>query len=198
MKSEMKIKKAAFTLVETIVAVAILSLVLTSVYGVFFSVLNTTKKGAEAAVQVQRQRIALKTIEDALSGIVYYEQNQQHYAFVADTLDFDHPSISFVSRVPPDFMGSKEFNGQNLRRIEFVVEDDEMKIGERALVMYQTPVLQPLDAAVMEEPRRWVLGSNLAQYGILFWDKDIDPEINGWLADWEDTNHRYGRLYSNC
>ena len=32
MKSEMKIKKAAFTLVETIVAVAILSLVLTSVY----------------------------------------------------------------------------------------------------------------------------------------------------------------------
>ena len=133
MKSEMKSKKTAFTLVETIVAVAILSLVLTSVYGVFFSVLNTTKKGAEAAVQVQRQRIALKTIEDALSGLVYYEQNQSIYGFMANTEDYDYPSISFVSRVPPDFLGNKDFGSERLRRITFQVEDDE-DFG-RSLVM---------------------------------------------------------------
>ena len=172
----MRKKQSAFTLVEAIVAMGILSMVLVMVYQTFHSVLRATAVSEDAAEQVQRERIVLKTIQDALSGIVYYESkdpDQQHYAFVADTLDFDHPSISFVSRVPPDFMGSKEFNGQNLRRIEFVVEDDEMKIGERVLVMYQTPVLQQLDAEVMEEePRRWVLGSNLAQYGILFWDNE--------------------------
>lgn len=182
MKSEMKIKKAAFTLVETIVAVAILSLVLTSVYGVFFSVLNTTKKGAEAAVDVQRQRIALKTIEDALSGLVYYEQNQAIYGFMANTEDYDYPSISFVSRVPPDFLGNKDFGSERLRRITFQVEDDE-DFG-RSLVMYQYSTLQPIDPLEIEDPSRWVLGQDLDTFLMVFWST-----INGeWVYEWTETN----------
>ena len=129
----MRKKQAAFTLVEAIVAMGILSMVLVMVYQTFYSVLQTTQIGADATEQVQRERIVLKTIEDALSGVVYYEQNQEHYGFVADTLDFDYPAISFVSRVPPDFLGSKEFGAQSLRRVEFRVEDDETSDG-RALV----------------------------------------------------------------
>ena len=114
----MKKKQSAFTLVETIVSIAILSIVLAMVYGVFFSVARSTVAGAEASVEVQRQRIALKTIEDSLSGLVYYEQSKEQYSFLADTTIFDYPSISFVSRVPPDFLGNKEFGSQRLRRID--------------------------------------------------------------------------------
>ena len=75
----MKNKQSAFTLVEAMVAVTILSLIVAMVYGTFFSVMRVTQTGAKATQQIQRERIALKTIEAALSGIVYYEQNQQHY-----------------------------------------------------------------------------------------------------------------------
>ena len=161
-------KQTAFTLVEAIVAMGILSMVLVMIYQTFYSVLRVTEVGADAVEQAQRERIVLKTIEDALSGIVYYEQNQEHYAFVAETLDFAHPAISFVSRVPPDFLGSKEFGAQSLRRIDFVVEDDETLDG-RSLVMYQTPILQPADVSELEEPRRWVLGPDLDTFMVMFY-----------------------------
>ena len=199
----MRRKQAAFTLVEAIVAMGILSLVLVMVYQTFYSVLQTTKIGADATEQVQRERIVLKTIEDALSGVVYYEQNQEHYAFVADTLDFNYPSISFVSRVPPDFLGSKEFGAQSLRRVEFVVEDAPVEVDvevngktireirdERALVMYQTPILLPIDATELEEPKRWVLGPGLDTFMVMFWST-INSE---WLPDWEETNSVPTRL----
>ena len=199
----MRRKQAAFTLVEAIVAMGILSMVLVMVYQTFYSVLQTTKIGADATEQVQRERIVLKTIEDALSGVVYYEQNQEHYAFVADTLDFNYPSISFVSRVPPDFLGSKEFGAQSLRRVEFVVEDAPVEVevevngktireirDERALVMYQTPILLPIDATELEEPKRWVLGPGLDTFMVMFWST-INSE---WLPDWEETNSVPTRL----
>ena len=123
-----KSKLLGFTLVEAIMSVAILSMVLAMVYGVFFSMLRGTEAGAETALQVQRNRVALKTLEDAFSGLVYYEPDKDNpntgvYAFIVDTLDFDYPSVSFVSRVPPDFLGSKEFGSQTLRRITFQIED---------------------------------------------------------------------------
>ena len=67
----MKKKQAAFTLVEAIVSVAVFSIVLAMVYGVFFSLARSTVAGAEATVEIQRQRIALKTIEDSLSAGLY-------------------------------------------------------------------------------------------------------------------------------
>ena len=185
----MRKKQAAFTLAEAIVAMGILSMVLVMIYQTFYSVLRATEVGADAAEQVQRERIVLKTIEDALSGIVYYEQNQELYAFVADTLDFNYPSISFVSRVPPDFLGNKVFGAQSLRRIDFVVEDGET-LGDRSLVMYQTPILQPADVSELEEPRRWVLGLGLDTFMVMFWST-INSE---WLPDWEETNSVPTRL----
>ena len=196
-------EQTAFTLVEAIVAMGILSMVLVMIYQTFYSVLRVTEVGADAAEQAQRERIVLKTIEDALSGIVYYEQNQEHYAFVAETLDFNYPSISFVSRVPPDFIGNKEFGAQGLRRIEFVVEDAPVEVkvevngktikeikDERALVMYQIPILQPIDATELEDPKRWVLGPGLDTFMVLFWS----TINNEWLPDWEETNSVPTRL----
>ena len=175
-------QQSAFTLVEAIVAVAIFSMVLTMVYGVFFSMLRSTEAGAEAAIKVQRNRIALKTLEDAFSGLVYYDQNKDIYGFIADTLDYDYPSVSFVSRVPPDFLGNNEFGSQTLRRITFQVEDDE-NFG-RSLVMYQSSTLQPVDALEVEEPSRWVLGQDLDTFLVLFYS----TINNEWIYEWDETN----------
>lgn len=184
----MKNQRAAFTLVEVMVTVAILAIVLAMVYSTFFSVLRVTKSGADAAEQVQRERIALKTIEDAFSGIVYYEQNQERYAFEADTTDFDYPALSFVSRVPPDFLGSKKFGAQRLRRIDFIVEDIEPH--GRSLVMYQTPILQPVEDADLNDRESWVLGPGLDTFFVVFWS----TINNEWISEWTETNSVPTRL----
>ena len=184
----MKKKQAAFTLVEAIVSVAVFSIVLAMVYGVFFSLARSTVVGAEATVEIQRQRIALKTIEDSLSGLVYYEQSKEQYSFLADTTIFDYPSISFVSRVPPDFLGNKEFGSQRLRRIEFTVEDDE-DLG-RSLVMYQEALMQPVNTQDIREPKRWVLGPNLDTFFFVFWS----TINNEWVSEWTETNSAPSRL----
>ena len=184
----MKKKQAAFTLVEAIVSVAVFSIVLAMVYGVFFSLARSTVAGAEATVEIQRQRIALKTIEDSLSGLVYYEQSKEQYSFLADTTIFDYPSISFVSRVPPDFLGNKEFGSQRLRRIEFTVEDDEV-LG-RSLVMYQEALMQPVNTQDIREPKRWVLGPNLDTFFFVFWS----TINNEWVSEWTETNSVPSRL----
>ena len=184
----MKKKQSAFTLVETIVSIAILSIVLAMVYGVFFSVARSTVAGAEASVEVQRQRIALKTIEDSLSGLVYYEQSKEQYSFLADTTIFEYPSISFVSRVPPGFLGNKEFGSQRLRRITFQVEDDE-DLG-RSLVMYQEALMQPINTQDIQEPKRWVLGPNLDTFFFVFWS----TINNEWVSEWTETNSVPSRL----
>ena len=178
----MKKRKAAFTLVEMVVAMAIFSLILAFVYKTFFSFAQTTKASVEATTKVQRDRIALKTIEDAFSGLVYYEQNQSIYGFVVNTEDYDYPSISFVSRVPPDFLGNKEFGSERLRRITFQVEDDE-DFG-RSLIMYQASTLQPIDPLEVEEPSRWVLGQDLDTFLMVFWST-INSE---WVYEWTETN----------
>ena len=181
-------KQSAFTLVEAIVSVALLSILLTIVYGVFFSVTRSTVAGAEASIEIQRQRIALKTIEDSLSGLVYYEQSKEHYSFLADTEFFEYPSISFVSRVPPDFLGNKEFGSQRLRRITFQVEDDE-DLG-RSLVMYQEALMQPINTQDIQEPKRWVLGPNLDTFFFVFWS----TINNEWVSEWTETNSVPSRL----
>ena len=191
MKTMTTQRQKAFTLVEAMVAVAILSLIIAMIYGTFFSVLNVTKTGSDAAEKIQRERVALNTIEAALSGIVYYEQNQDRYAFMADTVDYEYPIFSFVSRVPPDFIGSKEFGAQTLRRIEFAVEDDE--VHGKSLVMYQNAVLHSADTFGnndFEDRRRWLLNPGLDYFHVFFWS----TSVNDWIPEWDQTNSVPARL----
>ena len=197
----MKLKQAAFTLVEAVVAVGILSLVLVSIYGTIFSVMDSTKAGTDAVIEVQRQRIALQTIEDALSGLICYldENNnpKQPYDFVTNTEDFDYQSISFVSRVPPDFLGNNLFGSERLRRITFQVEDDES--GGRSLIMYQTSILDPImetagnnqstasgliDTQLIPDTQRWVIGPGLDLFGLSFWS----TAENAWIFHWVEPD----------
>ena len=181
-------KQQAFTLVETLMAVAIVGLIMASVYGTFHSVVDVTETAAEATEQVQRERIAIKTLEDALSGIVYYEQNPDKYAFVVDATG-SYPVVSFATRVPPDFLGAKEFGAQRLRRVEFRVDEDDFEAGP-TLVMYQTPINMATDSIDAEPPRKWVLGSDLFTYVMQFYS----TINNQWVNEWEETNSIPSRI----
>ncbi|MBC8324648.1 MAG: prepilin-type N-terminal cleavage/methylation domain-containing protein [Verrucomicrobia subdivision 3 bacterium] len=184
---QQKRRTNGFTLVEALVAVSILGMVTFMIFRSLLSVLGATKMGTDAADQVQRERVAIKTVEVGLRGMVFYEQNQDMYALDMDLRDKDYPYFSFVSRVPPDYLGSREFSGQTLRRLSFSVEDIG---GSRALILQQSHVMRPAEG---EEPItvvRSVLAPQLDQFIILFWSTSAED----WIDVWTETNSLPSRV----
>ena len=186
-QNQHKKRAGGFTLVEAIVAVSILGMVSFMVFKSLLSVMGATKMGAEAADQVQRERVAIKTVEVGLRGMVYYEQNQDMYALNMDLIDQDYPYFSFVARVPPDFIGSREFKGQALRRLSFFVDDvDE----SRALVLEQSHVMRALQGEDPVPVVRSILAPQLEQFMILFWSTSAEA----WIDEWTETNSLPSRV----
>ena len=104
-----KQSRAGFTLPEVLVAVAILALVMTMVFGVFGSLLTATRSGVETADSTQRERIALRALADALAGTSWYRQ-QGPGQFVARQGEEGFSQLELVTRVPPGFWGSRTLN----------------------------------------------------------------------------------------
>jgi hypothetical protein len=156
------------------------------VFKSLLSVMGATKMGTEAAEQVQRERVAIKTVEVGLRGMVYYEQNQDMYALDQNP-DQDYPYFSFVARVPPDFIGSREFNGQALRRLSFFVDDvDE----SRALVLEQSHVMRTPQGEDPVPVVRSILAPQLEQFMIFFWSTSAEA----WIDEWTETNSLPSRV----
>ena len=179
-------RRNGFTLVEAIVAVAILGMVSFMMFRSLLSVLDATQIGAEAADHVQRERVAIKTVEDGLRGMVYYEQNQGMYALTVNP-DPDAPSFSFVSRVPPNYLGSRDFKGQTLRRLQFSVEYIN---DTRALILEQSHVMRAPDGEEAMPVVRSVLAPDLAEFIIHFWSTSTED----WIDEWTETNSLPSRV----
>ena len=101
-----KSSSAGFTLPEILVAVAILALVMTMIFGVFGSLLTATRTGAEAADLTQRERMALRAMADALAGTSWYQQRGPGQ-FVARHGPNGFSQLSLGTRVPPGFWGNR-------------------------------------------------------------------------------------------
>jgi len=113
-------RRRAFTLIEVMVAIAIFALLVTAVYSTWVLLIKSSQVGQEAAAQVQRQRIAIRTLEDSLTCIQSFQASMQYYTFVVE--NGPQPQLSFVSRVPDVFPRNGRFGDFNLRRLTFTVE----------------------------------------------------------------------------
>ena len=126
---------------------------------------------------------AFEVLRTGLSGITVDKSNKTSQIF-ADTSFIDYPSVSFVSRVPPDFPTDKTVADQNMRRIEFCIEGESEK---QQLVMYQGPLHKPWAEL---EPKRWILGPEIDTFGLFFWSDKVDD----WIIDWNNPNSLPSRL----
>ena len=144
----------AFTLVEIMVALAIFTLVIGAVYATFVSVMRASKVGLDAAAQAQRQRIALRTIEDSLMCIQSFQASQRYYSF--NVTNGDAPGLSFTSRLPEVFPRNGKFGDYNLRRLTFALEagsDGELTVESFLVRHHFSPqfidrYLVPLGASI--------------------------------------------------
>jgi general secretion pathway protein J len=162
-----------FTLIEILMAMAIFALVLTAIYATWMLILKSKKIGVEAAAQLQRERVAWRSIDEALSCVRSFQADQQHYSFVAE--NGGTPSLSFAARLPESFPRSGRFGDFDTRRVIVSLE------GGR-LVLRQHPVLMELDRDEEENP--YVLANSVDKMEFEFWDQ----RKNDWVDEWTQTN----------
>jgi prepilin-type N-terminal cleavage/methylation domain-containing protein len=178
----MKLKKnphyRAFTLIEIMIAVTIFTLVLAAIYSSWTLILRAAKVGREAAAQVQRQRIAVQTIENALTCAQSFQASSRYYTFIVQ--NGNEPLLSFAARLPDDFPRGGRFGGFNLRRVTFTVEAGPN--SEKDLVLRQNPILMDIDQDEQDHPL--VLARNVKDFTVECWD----TTENDWSDQWDNTN----------
>ncbi len=168
----------AFTLLEIMLAIAIFTMVMAAIYSSWLLILRATKVGQEATAQVQRRRMAVWTIEDALNCVQSFQASAQYYTFVVQ--NGEDPLLSFTARLPDDFPRNGEFGGLNPRRVTFSVEQGPD--SENDLVLRQNSIL--MDMSKDEEDHPLVLARHVKKFEVDCWD----PTAKDWSDKWDNTN----------
>ena len=168
----------AFTLIEILLSMAVLTIVVASIYSTWLTIMRATESGEKATAQAQRSRMAVQTVEAAIAGTTMFAENITYYSFDVDTTG-DYALLSFAARLPDSFPGSGMFPGQPLRRVTFSVEAGD---SGNNLIMRQQPLLEVLDSGV--EPYAITLARNVDRFETEFWDTNALD----WAFDWAYTN----------
>ena len=157
----------------------IFSMIILGIYTVWTIILKATRSGQNAAAMAQRERISIRTIEDALLTAQMFSSNPRpYYSFVADTSG-DFAALSFVARLPASFPGVGRYGDQFVRRVSFYVNND------RELIMTQAPMLMGMQKDF--EPYSLALAKDVTLFLAEFWGQDRGGEWK-WVQEWTSTN----------
>jgi type II secretion system protein J len=167
-----------FTLLEIMVALAIFGIVVAAIYSSWTAIMRGSETAKKAMAQVQRSRITIRTLEDALTSARSFEASSKYYYFIGQ--NGSDATLSFVSKLAESFPRSRRFGGFDVRRLEFRLEPGE---EGRQLVLRQWPLLmEEPDTDEREHPL--VLAKNVKDFEMRFWDESK----RDWLEEWTQTN----------
>ena len=170
-----------FTLIEVLLALSILSLILGAVYSSWIGIVKASKAGVEAAASAQRERMAMRVVEEALGSAQLFVANPRYYSFVPDKEVSGSYSLSFVARLPKSFPRSGKFGDFDMRRVTFTLEAGQN--SRKQLVLRQRPILmEELDEDEKVHPV--VLARDVKKFEAVFWD----PTTKDWIDEWTLTN----------
>lgn len=171
-------RPSAFTLIEIMIAIGLFMLIIMAVYSTWDLVMRATQTGQRAAARAQRERVAMRTLENSLMCIQSFQASQQYYFF--EVSGGDAPLLSFASRLPDPFPRNGKFDQIQLRRVTYSLEPN--KDGSKDLVLRQNPVLMDMDEDEKENPL--VLARNIKAFQVECWDTNQDE----WVTEWDNTN----------
>ena len=172
--------RAGFTLVEILAAVAILSLVLTGMYGLWSGSLRAWRRGGEATEVFQRQRVVMETLTQLAQSAVYFAASPDLYEIIG----VKHPdlgdSVSFVT-ASDGFLPPSEANDVGMRRVTISLERDDYRRTYLAIV--NQPALGVSDDS-KKELQAHVISMDVSGFFVRY----LDPRDGGWYDKWEDAN----------
>ena len=169
----------AFTLLEIMVALALLGIIVAAIYSSWYAILKGSAAAQNAAAGAQRMRITMRTLQDSLLSACFFNENAKYYGFVSEA-EGDYSSLSFVARLPKTFPRSGKFGDLDLRRLTFSIEAGPD--AKKQLVLRQNPILMELDKDEQETPL--VLARDVDKFVLEYWDVGQKD----WTRDWKTTN----------
>ena len=173
--------RAAFTILEIMIAISIFAMVLTAIYTIWISILKGSKTAMAAAAGVQRSRIAIRSIEDALLTTTMYSANINEYSFVGEA-----NSVSMLARLPATFPGVGRYGDQVVRRVSFYTQAG--KDGMDELIMSQHPML--LDTTGTVEAYTITLARDVSEFSLGYYD----AQKKKWSEDWIITTNQLPKM----
>jgi type II secretion system protein J len=183
MKMDLERERQGFTLLEIMVALALFMLVAAAIFSSWSAVMRASKVGLTAAAKVQRSRMAMQTIEEALTSVRSFDADNQYYSFVGE--NGAEATLSFVSRLSDSFPRSGKFGDFNVRRVTFALEPGPD--SGKQLVLRQNPILMDLDQDEKEHPV--VIAKDVRSFALEFWDgQPAGGKPADWLDEWNQTN----------
>jgi prepilin-type N-terminal cleavage/methylation domain-containing protein len=182
-----KKRRRAFTLIEIMLALGIFTMLIGALYATWLLVIKATMVGKRVSAQRQRERIAMRAIEDSLTCIQSHQASIYYYLF--NIQNGDQPLLSFTAYLPNSFPRSGEFLNDmpdgtsmdyHLRGLVFSLQPEQD--GEKDLVLRQSPILMNMSASEISTPL--VLARNVSDFLIECWDTNTDE----WDTEWDSTN----------
>ena len=167
-----------FTLIEIMFALFLFGLIVAAIYSSWMAIVKGAKTGLAAAAIVQRSRMAVRTLENALTCTRSFAADLEYYSFLAE--NGSDASLSFVARLPDSFPRSGKFEGFNVRRVTFSLEPGPD--SGKQFVLRQNLLLMDMDKVEKEHPV--VLARNVKEFAMEFWDKKAQE----WVDEWTLTN----------
>jgi len=174
----------AFTLIEVILAVALLAAVMVMLYATWDAGLQAWRAGAESADDLQRTRAIAEGVGDLIRSAVFFDQsdededNDDLYLFegIHGTFgDNDADSVTFVT-FSSRFLRPYEADRLPLRKVRISLEQDENK--QPYLALFSSNALTPSD----EEPAPLKLSDHVVGFRVHYYD----PDVEDWQEDWID------------
>ena len=171
-------RRFAFTLIEVMIAISIFSVVLGTIYSTWLLIMRASRVTQVVAAQVQRQRVAIRTIEEGLTSIQSFQASMKYYSFIVE--NGGTPVLSFTARVPDGFPRNGKFGDFDVRRLTFSLQPADN--SENDLVLRQKPILMDMDEDEQKFPL--VLARNVQRFAVECWDTNTAD----WVNEWDDTN----------
>jgi len=175
----------AFTLLEVMIAMAILTVVVGAIYGTWRAIMGATRVSRVVATEVQQERMALRWLSQSMTYVMWYQANNDLYYIITPN-DQDNV-LSFVTRLPENFPRSGRFDRVPVRRVEFTLQPG--KDGGNDLVLRQRLLTsEDYDQDELEHP--FVMMSHVREMETEYYDL----QTQDWVTEWPSSNQIPVRL----
>lgn len=172
----------AFTLIEVLVSVAILSMTMALVAMIYSNTINAWRLAQGAMDELHQGDFVIEQVMTALRSATFFQKNGKIYGFWLDdngTQSSAHDEVSFVTSSSA-FMPSGSPFQNNLHRIFIGIDSDDE--GREGLAVRALPHMKK-DLEKRDAPV-WVVSTRVSGFDCQVYDF----EKKSWSDDWDNTN----------
>jgi len=159
-------------------AVTLLAIVITAVYGIWSVSLQAWRRGEDAAAMFQRQRIVLENLNELAKSVVYFDTDTTVYRVYGRHNEAEGDLISFVTAsdalLPPSEMAIA-----GMRRVTIWLAKDQL--DRPVLAIANAPALEIEDAPPLPSH---VLSTDVSGFSVRYWNASTSE----WRDDWQEED----------